>query len=133
MTHVQNCFVTTYRSQMTKIKANTSSQAAKSWQVARQRLHVSAVPEALPCRDLEFMEITAHLEGALESRHGTCLCKPSHRKPVLFIPVLTVKTFRVSREQGKRRLFAQCCASCRNVLRTSKCRPFSLWKSTAWL
>eukprot|EP00795_Rhopilema_esculentum_P004134 gene4134-20318_t len=39
-------------------------------QQARQRLHVSAVPESLPCREQEFADIYAFVEGKLNSSLG---------------------------------------------------------------
>ncbi|RUP45409.1 P-loop containing nucleoside triphosphate hydrolase protein [Jimgerdemannia flammicorona] len=38
---------------------------------ARERLHVSAVPHSLPCREEEFAEILGYLEGAIEEGTGT--------------------------------------------------------------
>lgn len=40
---------------------------------ARERLHVSAVPNTLPCREDEFAEIAGHLEAAIEEGTGTCI------------------------------------------------------------
>jgi len=42
--------------------------------LARQKLHVAAVPETLPCRENEFQEIYSHLESSLREAKGTCLC-----------------------------------------------------------
>jgi Cdc6-like AAA superfamily ATPase len=49
--------------------------ASTSYERARERLHVSAVPDSLPCRELEFEEIMAHVETAIEEGTGTCICK----------------------------------------------------------
>lgn len=43
--------------------------------VAKRRLHVAAVPETLPCRENEFINISAHLYQSIEERQGSCLCK----------------------------------------------------------
>ncbi|KAI1315118.1 Origin recognition complex, subunit 1 [Mortierella claussenii] len=43
------------------------------FEYARSRLHVKAVPDSLPCREDEFMEIQEHLESALEEGTGSCI------------------------------------------------------------
>jgi origin recognition complex subunit 1 len=48
--------------------------ATTAYERARERLHVSAVPNSLPCRELEFEEIFSHVETALEEGTGTCIC-----------------------------------------------------------
>jgi len=53
--------------------------ASTSYERARERLHVSAVPDSLPCRELEFEEIMAHVETAIEEGTGTCICKLMER------------------------------------------------------
>ncbi|KAF9147527.1 Origin recognition complex, subunit 1 [Linnemannia schmuckeri] len=40
---------------------------------ARSRLHVKAVPDSLPCREDEFLEIQEHLESAIEDGTGSCI------------------------------------------------------------
>lgn len=42
---------------------------------ARERLHVSAVPDSLPCREEEFAEIYELLRNDIEGGTGTCICK----------------------------------------------------------
>lgn len=42
-------------------------------QLARERLHVSAVPKTLPCRNKEFDNIYAFLEGKLLDNCGGCM------------------------------------------------------------
>uniref|UniRef100_A0A336K050 Origin recognition complex subunit 1 n=1 Tax=Culicoides sonorensis TaxID=179676 RepID=A0A336K050_CULSO len=42
-------------------------------QLARERLHVSAVPKSLPCRNKEFENIYAFLEGKLLDNCGGCM------------------------------------------------------------
>ncbi|KAI8339651.1 P-loop containing nucleoside triphosphate hydrolase protein [Chlamydoabsidia padenii] len=44
-----------------------------SYELARERLHVSAVPDSLPCREDEFDEISGYLESALQEGTGTCI------------------------------------------------------------
>jgi len=39
---------------------------------AQQRLHVSAVPDSLPCREEEFAEIFTYVEGKLREGRGGC-------------------------------------------------------------
>lgn len=46
-----------------------------AYALARERLHVSAVPESLPCREEEFMTIAGYLEGAIQDSTGTCVCR----------------------------------------------------------
>ena len=41
--------------------------------IARKRLHVSAVPTSLPCREKEFTEIYSFLEGNLIDEVGGCI------------------------------------------------------------
>ncbi|KAJ2851337.1 Origin recognition complex, subunit 1 [Coemansia brasiliensis] len=43
------------------------------YEAARHRLHVSAVPDALPCREDEFAEIYGHLSMALSERNSMCM------------------------------------------------------------
>ncbi|KAF9161751.1 Origin recognition complex, subunit 1 [Actinomortierella ambigua] len=40
---------------------------------ARNRLHVSAVPESLPCREDEFLEIQGYIESAIDEGTGSCI------------------------------------------------------------
>ncbi|KAG0173990.1 Origin recognition complex, subunit 1 [Apophysomyces sp. BC1034] len=47
--------------------------AASPYELARERLHVSAVPESLPCREDEFTEIMGYLESAIEEGTGMCV------------------------------------------------------------
>jgi origin recognition complex subunit 1 len=42
---------------------------------ASERLHVSAVPQDLPCREEEYAELYSHLENAIQDAAGTCICK----------------------------------------------------------
>ena len=44
------------------------------YELARKRLHVSAVPDSLPCRENEFTDIMGYLESAIEEGTGTCIC-----------------------------------------------------------
>ncbi|KAJ1920570.1 Origin recognition complex, subunit 1 [Mycoemilia scoparia] len=43
-------------------------EGATAYEIARQRLHVSAVPDSLPCRENEFADILMHLQSALEEQ-----------------------------------------------------------------
>jgi len=40
---------------------------------AREKLHVSTVPNILPCREKEFADIMSRIEEAIEEKVGTCL------------------------------------------------------------
>ncbi|KAF2862799.1 origin of replication binding protein [Piedraia hortae CBS 480.64] len=46
---------------------------ASPYQVARSTLHVSAVPNALPCRESEFETVYSHLEAAIIAGTGACI------------------------------------------------------------
>ena len=43
------------------------------FQIARTRLHVSAVPTALPCREEAFATVYGHLESAISDGCGACI------------------------------------------------------------
>ena len=43
------------------------------FQSARSKLHVSAVPTALPCREDEFASVYSHLEAAITDGSGACI------------------------------------------------------------
>lgn len=55
-------------------RSQETALATTAYERARERLHVSAVPNSLPCRELEFEEIFSHVETALEEGTGTCIC-----------------------------------------------------------
>ncbi|KAH8665847.1 P-loop containing nucleoside triphosphate hydrolase protein [Tricladium varicosporioides] len=46
---------------------------ASPFQTARSRLHVSAVPTSLPCREDEFGSVYSHLEAAIIEGTGACI------------------------------------------------------------
>ncbi len=43
------------------------------FQTARSRLHVSSVPNSLPCREDEFASVYSHLEAAIVEGTGACI------------------------------------------------------------
>lgn len=43
------------------------------FQTARSKLHVSAVPTSLPCREDEFASVYSHLEAAITEGTGACI------------------------------------------------------------
>lgn len=43
------------------------------FQMARNQLHVSSVPAALPCREEEFSTVYSHLEAAITEGSGSCI------------------------------------------------------------
>ncbi|KAI9249453.1 P-loop containing nucleoside triphosphate hydrolase protein [Phascolomyces articulosus] len=49
------------------------SEPATAYELARERLHVSTVPDSLPCREVEFSDIMGFLESAVEAGTGTCV------------------------------------------------------------
>uniref|UniRef100_A0A452Q9D8 Origin recognition complex subunit 1 n=1 Tax=Ursus americanus TaxID=9643 RepID=A0A452Q9D8_URSAM len=50
-----------------------AQEPASMLEEARLRLHVSAVPESLPCRELEFQNIYNFVESKLLDRSGGCM------------------------------------------------------------
>jgi origin recognition complex subunit 1 len=46
---------------------------ASPFQIARNQLHVSSVPSALPCREEEFSTVYSHLEAAITDGSGSCI------------------------------------------------------------
>ncbi|KAF1994077.1 P-loop containing nucleoside triphosphate hydrolase protein [Amniculicola lignicola CBS 123094] len=49
------------------------SVLSSPFQMARNQLHVSAVPAALPCREEEFQTVYSHLEAAITEGTGSCI------------------------------------------------------------
>ncbi|ORX87891.1 P-loop containing nucleoside triphosphate hydrolase protein [Anaeromyces robustus] len=49
------------------------SETLSDYEKARKLLHVSAVPDSLPCREKEFAEIYSYLECAISQESGCCL------------------------------------------------------------
>lgn len=49
------------------------SALASPFQLARNQLHVSSVPAALPCREEEFATVYSHLEAAITDGSGSCI------------------------------------------------------------
>ncbi|KAF9112976.1 Origin recognition complex, subunit 1 [Mortierella sp. AM989] len=54
-------------------RAISASTPKTGFEHARNRLHVKAVPDTLPCREDEFLEIQEHLESAIEEGTGSCI------------------------------------------------------------
>lgn len=52
---------------------NTLLKPSTPLQEARSRLHVSAIPKSLPCREEEFNNIFTFLRGKLEDKSGGCI------------------------------------------------------------
>ncbi|XP_039484607.1 origin recognition complex subunit 1 [Drosophila santomea] len=57
--------------QRTDLPAKESSKS--ELQLAREQLHVSVVPKSLPCREREFENIYAFLEGKIQDQCGGCM------------------------------------------------------------
>jgi origin recognition complex subunit 1 len=49
------------------------SAISSPFQIARNQLHVSSVPAALPCREEEFSTVYSHLEAAITDGSGSCI------------------------------------------------------------
>ncbi|KAJ2002472.1 Origin recognition complex, subunit 1 [Coemansia thaxteri] len=60
-------------SRMSRQALVAAPDGATIYEVARQRLHVSAVPDTLPCREDEFAEIYGHLYNTIEERNSMCM------------------------------------------------------------
>lgn len=56
-----------------KNQSEDPAQDDNNFQQARKRLHVSAIPTSLPCREKEFTEIYGFLEGNLMDESGGCM------------------------------------------------------------
>jgi origin recognition complex subunit 1 len=54
-------------------KLSPSHVQSSPFQVARNRLHVSSVPDTLPCREGEFSLVYSHLEAAISDGAGNCI------------------------------------------------------------
>ncbi|UKZ66799.1 uncharacterized protein TrAtP1_007968 [Trichoderma atroviride] len=54
-------------------KLSPSQVQSSPFQIARSRLHVSAVPTSLPCREGEFSLVYSHLEAAITEGTGNCI------------------------------------------------------------
>ena len=50
-----------------------ATHLASPHQIARNRLHVSSVPDTLPCREKEFSTVYSHLHDAISNGSGTCI------------------------------------------------------------
>ncbi|KAF3904373.1 hypothetical protein AA313_de0210301 [Arthrobotrys entomopaga] len=50
-----------------------ATHLASPYQLARNRLHVSSVPDSLPCRENEFGTVYAHLHDAITTGSGSCI------------------------------------------------------------
>jgi len=61
--------------QITPLNLRTlpSSQLDSPHKLAQAKLHVSAVPTSLPCREEEYNQILDYLEGAIEEGTGACI------------------------------------------------------------
>ncbi|EDV59672.1 origin recognition complex subunit 1 [Drosophila erecta] len=57
--------------QRTDLPVKDSSKS--ELQLAREQLHVSVVPKSLPCREREFENIYAFLEGKIQDQCGGCM------------------------------------------------------------
>ncbi|TMW44994.1 hypothetical protein DOY81_009926 [Sarcophaga bullata] len=53
--------------------AGSDNEEKTELQMARERLHVSVVPQSLPCREKEFENIYTFLEGKIQDQCGGCM------------------------------------------------------------
>lgn len=75
---------------------------ASSLADARKRLHVSAIPDSLPCREKEYLEIYSFLEGNIADGIGGCMYVsgvPGTGKTATTTAV--VRALKVEAEKGK--------------------------------
>lgn len=56
-----------------KVHETNDKSSMTPYALARERLHVSAVPDSLPCREDEFMNIMGYIESAIHEATGTCV------------------------------------------------------------
>ncbi|KAI7890994.1 P-loop containing nucleoside triphosphate hydrolase protein [Mucor mucedo] len=56
-----------------KVHEKSDISSMTPYALARERLHVSAVPDSLPCREDEFMNILGYIESAIHEATGTCV------------------------------------------------------------
>lgn len=61
------------RSFLNSQRNSDPNNLSRDYSNARALLHVSAVPDALPCRDREFSHLFIALEGAIKNNTGSCL------------------------------------------------------------
>jgi Cdc6-like AAA superfamily ATPase len=50
-------------------------EAGTDYEKAVKRLHVSAIPDSLPCREEEFAELYSQLASAIQDGSGFCICR----------------------------------------------------------
>ncbi|KAF1801378.1 P-loop containing nucleoside triphosphate hydrolase protein [Mucor lusitanicus] len=56
-----------------QVQAKRDNSNLSPYALARERLHVSAVPDSLPCREDEFVNIMGYIESAIQEATGTCV------------------------------------------------------------
>ncbi|KAI8893518.1 P-loop containing nucleoside triphosphate hydrolase protein [Globomyces pollinis-pini] len=56
-----------------KLEKPIEFEGKDKFEKASLRLHVSAVPDVLPCRDDEYTEMFGHIASALEEGSGSCI------------------------------------------------------------
>ncbi|KAJ3161742.1 Origin recognition complex, subunit 1 [Geranomyces michiganensis] len=54
-------------------RVHDCASPASEYDRALERLHVANLPDALPCREMEFAEIYGHIESAIEDGSGSCI------------------------------------------------------------
>jgi Cdc6-like AAA superfamily ATPase len=54
-------------------RSRARHEAQNEYELAREKLHVSAIPDSLPCREEEFAEVTSYLEDAISDNSGCCI------------------------------------------------------------
>lgn len=57
----------------TNATVERTRQHQNAYENARERLQLSSIPRTLPCRQVEFLEIAAHIESSLDERSGQCI------------------------------------------------------------
>lgn len=55
------------------VRCDPVSQPETTLELARARLHVSAVPDTLPCRETQFHDVYSFVEGKLLDGTGGCM------------------------------------------------------------
>lgn len=55
------------------LRTVSTPTAATPFSLARSKLHVSAIPDSLPCREAEFSEVYTYLSAAISEGTGSCI------------------------------------------------------------
>lgn len=80
---------------------NVRDGPSTDFELAREKLHVGAIPESLPCREMEFAELYGYLEASVIDGGGACIYVsgvPGTGKTATFHSVLRMLQAQVEEE-----------------------------------